>query len=199
LRDENFVLGVLAFSAAGVIGCKERVRVLKVPENADECADLFHFFTDPAFGLEQARSGLGIASEPRVLDDPGTRKLFTYEYESGLLKSIGFQTGPDDHPDAGKLDAIYIKLPKPDRCIPQGGLSAISVGRANTSTRSRLNLPSRCLQICDRAKKNANDLPTASIPINLLLQATSKAISCSNATPSPRTQNAPIVCDISDG
>ena len=104
----EFCFGTLALSAAGLIGCKERVPVLKVPEDTDECADLFRYFTDPGFGLEQARAGLGLTGEPRVLDDPRSRKLFTYEYESGLLERIGLEIGPDGRPDAGKLTAMYI-------------------------------------------------------------------------------------------
>jgi hypothetical protein len=95
------------------IGCKERVPVLKVPENADECVDLFRFFTDPAFGLEQARAGLGVTGEPRILDDPKSRKLFTYEHESGLLESIGLQIEPENAPSAGRLDAMYIQYRNP--------------------------------------------------------------------------------------
>ena len=113
ISRRQFCFAALAVFAAGFIGCKKRVRVLKVPENADECADLFHFFTDPAFGLEQAKAGLGVAGEPRVLDDPKSRKLFTYEYKSGPLESIGLQVEPDNHPDAGKLTAIYIDYRNP--------------------------------------------------------------------------------------
>lgn len=113
ITRREFSFGALAFSAACLIGCKERVPVLKVPENADECFDLFRFFTDPAFGLEQAKAGLGVTGEPRVLDDPGSRKLFTFEDQSGLLERIGLQTGPDNHPDAGKLDAMYIYYRNP--------------------------------------------------------------------------------------
>jgi hypothetical protein len=103
----------LAFSAAALIGCKERVPVLKVPENADECFDLFRFFTDPAFGLEQAKAGLGVTGEPRVLDDPKSRKLYTFEDQSGLLERIGLQIGPDGRPDAGKLNAMYLYYRNP--------------------------------------------------------------------------------------
>ena len=103
----EFCFGTLTFFAAVLTGCEEHVPVLKIPENADECFDLFRFFTDPAFQLEQAKNGLGVNGEPRV-QDLKTRKLFTFDDQPGILKSINFQTGTDGQPDANMLDAIYI-------------------------------------------------------------------------------------------
>jgi hypothetical protein len=108
----EFCFGTLALLSAALTGCKERVPVLKIPEDADECFDLFRFFTDPAFQLEQAKNGLGVKGEPR-LQDLKTRKLFSYEDQPGILKSIDFQTGADGDPDANMLDAIYIDYRTP--------------------------------------------------------------------------------------
>ena len=62
----------------------------------------------------QSRRDPGLAlREAKLLDDPGTRKLFTFEYKSGRLESIRFETGADNRPDAGKLTAIYIDYREP--------------------------------------------------------------------------------------
>jgi hypothetical protein len=103
----EFCFGTLALFTAALTGCKEHVPVLKVPEDADECFDLFRFFTDPAFELERAKAGLGVKGEPRF-QDLKTRKHFTFDDQPGILKSIDFQTGGNDRPEADKLAAIYI-------------------------------------------------------------------------------------------
>ena len=108
LARREFCFGTLACFATVLTGCTERVPVLKIPENADECVDLFRFFTQPAFDLEGATAGLGVRGEPRLLNDPDTRKLYTYENQSGVLESISFETGPDGQDDSNKLNAIYI-------------------------------------------------------------------------------------------
>lgn len=104
----EFCLGTLGVFAATFIGCKEHVSVLKIPEDADECVDLFRFFTEPAFGLEQARAGLGATGEPRLMDDPSTWKVYTFDDQRGVVESIALIAGPDSRPDANKLTGIYI-------------------------------------------------------------------------------------------
>ena len=112
IQRRDFCIGLFAAIAA-TAACRERVARLKVPESADECVDLFRFFTDPAFGLEQAKAGLNVTGEPRVLDDPKHRMLFTYENQSELVKSIGLQTNPDDGSGELRLEAIYINYRRP--------------------------------------------------------------------------------------
>ena len=94
-------------------GCKTYVPVLKVPENADEVADLFRFFTKPDFELEQAKVGLGVTGEPRIHDDPRWRKIFTYEFSTGYVERISLQIGGRDHRDAGRLNSISIDYRSP--------------------------------------------------------------------------------------
>lgn len=109
MERREFCIGLCGAITAAGAACRERVARLKVPENADECADLFRFFTDPAFGLEQARLGLGLTGEPRVLDDPRSRKVFTFEDQSELVESVDLHTTPDGL----KLTAIYIDYRRP--------------------------------------------------------------------------------------
>ena len=112
IQRRDFCIGLFAAIAA-TAACRERVARLKVPESADECVDFFRFFTDPAFGLEQAKAGLNVTGEPRVLDDPKHRMLFTYENQSELVKNIDLQTTPNDGSGELRLTAIHIGYRRP--------------------------------------------------------------------------------------
>ena len=68
IQRRDFCIGLFAAIAA-TAACRERVARLKVPEDADECVDLFRYFTDPDFGFEQAKVGLNVSGEPDVRDD----------------------------------------------------------------------------------------------------------------------------------
>src|SRR5688572_16333498 len=64
----EFLFGAAAGVAVTMLGCrKDREAVLKIPEDAEECFDLFKFFTEPNFDFEQAKNGLGITGTPKVL------------------------------------------------------------------------------------------------------------------------------------
>jgi hypothetical protein len=83
-------------------GCVPRKKVLKYPESAEECADLFEFFTDPAFGFDQAKAGLHITGEPKILDATSDWRRTTFPSQNGLIRSIELGTSK------GELSSIHI-------------------------------------------------------------------------------------------
>jgi len=88
ITRRTFCIGVTsaAFLWAAA-GCRQRVAVLKIPENGDECVDFFKFFTDPAFELEEARTGLKVTGEPHIYEMSGFKR-FSYENQAGPASDI---------------------------------------------------------------------------------------------------------------
>ena len=114
ISRRDLFLGTMGAAVLALVkGCKSYVPVLKVPENVDEIADLFRFFTRPDFELEQAKAGLGVTGEPRIHDDPRWRKIFTYEFPTGSVERIALQIGGRDHREAGRLNSISIDYRSP--------------------------------------------------------------------------------------
>ena len=111
IQRRDFCIGLFAAIAA-TAACRERVARLKVPEDADECVDLFRYFTDPGFGFEQAKVGLNVSGEPDVRDDD-YGKLFTFENQSEPVKSIRLGTMRDKGSGELRLAAIYIYYQRP--------------------------------------------------------------------------------------
>lgn len=113
LRRREFLLVAAAGVAAAMFGCRTSEAVLKIPENADECFDLFRFFTDSAFGFEQARAGLSLTGEPRVLQASPTWRRHTFEDQKGLAERLTLDTSSKDDGTDEYLSAIYINYRHP--------------------------------------------------------------------------------------
>lgn len=94
---------IAAFGIAAAGGaCKPRVKVLKYPENAEEVADLFEFFTHRDFDFEKAKAGLKITGDPRSLDSSSTWRRTFFPKQNELIREIELGTSK------GELSSIYI-------------------------------------------------------------------------------------------
>jgi hypothetical protein len=109
----EFLYGAAAGVAFATFGCRvaSREAVLKIPEDAEECFHLFKFFTDPALGFEQARTGLGLTGEPKVLQSSPEWRRNTFENQNGSASSVQLNTTTDEHGEY--LSGIYINYAKP--------------------------------------------------------------------------------------
>jgi hypothetical protein len=109
--------GIATFGITGLLAgaaCKTRAKVLKYPENAEEIADFFEFFTDPAFNVDAAIKGLNLTGDPRVFDADKTWRRSTYPKQNDLIRDIELDTDPVE------LTSIYIRY---DRLVQ------VSLGR----------------------------------------------------------------------
>lgn len=121
----EFLFGAVAVTT---LGCRTvREAVLKIPENTEECIDLFKFFSDPAFGFDQARTGLGLTGEPKVLQSTPTWRRHTFEDQKGIAKSVTLDISGNDEGAGAYFSAIYINYRKP------AGI-ALSTMKANFGT-----------------------------------------------------------------
>lgn len=111
----EFLIGATAAGIAfTMFGCRigSREAVLKIPEDAEECFDLFKFFTDPALGFEQAKTGLGLTGEPKILQSSPEWRRHTFENQKGFASSVGLNTTTDEE-HGEYLSGIYINYGKP--------------------------------------------------------------------------------------
>lgn len=112
-RREFLIGAAVAGAAFTMLGCRTtREAVLKIPEDAEECAHLFKFFTDPAFGFEQARIGFGLTGEPKVLQSSPEWRRHTFENQKGFARSVELNTTTDEM-HGEYLSGIYINYGKP--------------------------------------------------------------------------------------
>lgn len=94
---------IAAFGIAAIgASCKQRVKVLKYPENAEEVADLFELFTDRDFSFEAAKAGLKITGEPRSFDSSENWRRNTFPKQNELIREIELGTSK------GELSSMYI-------------------------------------------------------------------------------------------
>lgn len=108
----EFLFGAAAGVAFTMLGCRNaREAILKIPENTEECIDLFKFFTDPAFGFEQARTGLGLTGEPKVLQSSERWRRHTFEEQKGFADRVELNTTTDQNGEY--LSGIYINYATP--------------------------------------------------------------------------------------
>ncbi len=110
----EFLIGAAGTLAFMTLGCRNSSSkaVLKIPENAEECIHLFNFFSDPALGFEQARTGLGLTGEPKVLQSSERWRRNIFEDQKGLAKNVELNTTRDE--TYGEyLSGIYISYGKP--------------------------------------------------------------------------------------
>jgi hypothetical protein len=117
-----------------MLGCRKvREPVLKIPENADDCLHLFNLFTDPAFDLAQARTGLGLTGEPKVLQSTPSWRRHTFEDQIGIAKSVTLDTSSKDDGSDAYFSAIYIDY----RHLPGFSLSTMkrNFGPADVRTK----------------------------------------------------------------
>lgn len=109
-RREFLFVGATG-AALTMLGCGTREAVLKIPEDAEECFHLFKFFSDPNFGFEQAKNGLGITGTPKVLQSSDRWRRHTFEDQKGVAKSVQLNTTTDERGDY--LSGIYIYYASP--------------------------------------------------------------------------------------
>jgi hypothetical protein len=115
VRRREFLLSAAAGLAVPILGCGIRFgreAVLKIPEDATECVDLFRFFTDPNFDFERARAGLGLTGEPRVLQATPEWRRHTFEEQKGPASSVELNTFTDKR-YGEYLSGIYIYYENP--------------------------------------------------------------------------------------
>ncbi len=111
----EFLFGATAAGVAfTVLGCRSSTReaVLKIPEDADGCVDLFKFFSDPALVFEQARTGLSLTGEPKILQSSERWRRHTFEDQKGFARSVELNTTTDEK-HGEYLSDIYINYAKP--------------------------------------------------------------------------------------
>ncbi len=111
----EFLIGASASSlCVTLLGCRNGLReaVLKIPEDADECFDVFKFFTDSALGFEQARTAFHLTGEPKVLQSSERWRRHIFEDQKGIAKRVELNTTTDDQ-HGEYLSGIYINYGKP--------------------------------------------------------------------------------------
>lgn len=88
ITRRTFSLSLAAAGAAYFVGCggSEQLGEVRVPEDADDIANLFRRFTEPAFGFEEAKAGLGLIGEP-IVTERFNEKRYEFRDQSERLRS----------------------------------------------------------------------------------------------------------------
>lgn len=92
-----FSLSIATAAAAYLVGCDRQLlpggnkAALKMPQNADDIANLFQHFADPAFGFDDAKTGLGLIGEAKV-NERDKQKRYEFADQSESVRAVELAT-----------------------------------------------------------------------------------------------------------